>query len=519
MAKGDDALAKKKNKAIRKRNRRAGADTTEFVEGVKAHKRRRKLGTRRVCEGMCYSLPTPEDPFNERKKRSKRKAALDGENNADEQSASRKRSRRTETGSDGKQKHSEGVNRTTSRAMDGNQCVNGMKDNKADKNAGGDQEVGGQLRKDVSQFEWQWWQALAQGVDVLGASSNSYHARAYVVPAATQIAAHRHTNGLLHKPIVLFLVCSREQALLVRQICKPLKKALDIQSVSLHPGTSLKHQLDGLAVRTPEIIVATPDRLCQLLAVHAFSLGSVSYVVVDGMDDLISHGYQEELATIKGYLPPRAKIGILSATFPVEVVDITRNWLRGPVVRASSDLSCPAMSACITQAVMVVTTEEAKLSKIKKILEQVWKKQEADSCSGKVLVLVRHADQFPVLIELLQKQGFSPQALGRSPIMQSQSREGRGIALVAQYDQVIDMSILANVEVLINYDFSWSAELYSKIVAQIARTTTCGRVETLCTGAAALQAKNLIEVLEKSWQPIPHALRLLAQASSLLHSS
>ncbi|CAK9194450.1 unnamed protein product [Sphagnum troendelagicum] len=541
MAKGDDALAKKKNKAIRKRNRRAGVDTTEFAEGVKAHKRRRKLGTRRVCEGMCYSLPTPEDPFNERKKRSKRKAALDGENNADEQSASRKRSRRTEIGFDGKQKHSEVVNRTTSRAMDGNQCVNGMKDNKAgakqtlghrsggkhavdvpvvsDKNAGGDQEVVGQLRKDVSQFEGQWWLALAQGVDVLGASSNSYHARAYVVPAATQIAAHRHTNGLLHKPIVLFLVCSREQALLVRQICKPLKKALDIQSVSLHPGTSLKHQLDGLAVRTPEIIVATPDRLCQLLAVQAFSLGSVSYVVVDGMDDLISHGYREEMATIKGYLPPRAKIGILSATFPVEVVDITRNWLRGPVVRASSDLSCPAMSACITQAVTVVTTEEAKLSKIKKILEQVWKKQEADSCSGKVLVLVRHAHQFPVLMELLQKQGFSPQALGGSPIMQSQSREGRGIALVAQYDQVIDMSMLANVEVLINYDFSWSAELYSKIVAQIARTTTCGRVETLCTGAAALQAKNLIEVLEKSWQPIPHALRLLAQASSLLHSS
>ncbi len=250
---------------------------------------------------MCYSLPTPEDPFNERKKRSKRKTALDGENNADEQSASRKRSRRTETGSDGKQKHSEGVNRTTSRAMDGNQCVNGMKDNKtgakqtlghrsggkhaadvralnleqpypgmlknvhlkgssqhvkqvsierllsgekptdsdvtdpvvlafrvalsaiwegtsavvSDKNAGGDQEVGGQLRKDVSQFEWQWWQALAQGVDVLGASSDSYHARAYVVPAASEIAAHRHINGLLHKPIVLFLVCSREQALLV----------------------------------------------------------------------------------------------------------------------------------------------------------------------------------------------------------------------------------------------------------------------------------------------------------------
>jgi len=50
MAKGDDALAKKKNKAIRKRNRRAGAGTTEAIEGVQSHKRRRKAGTRRVCE-------------------------------------------------------------------------------------------------------------------------------------------------------------------------------------------------------------------------------------------------------------------------------------------------------------------------------------------------------------------------------------------------------------------------------------------------------------------------------------
>lgn len=50
MAKGDDALAKKKNKAIRKRNRRAGAGTTDAIEGVQSHKRRRKAGTRRVCE-------------------------------------------------------------------------------------------------------------------------------------------------------------------------------------------------------------------------------------------------------------------------------------------------------------------------------------------------------------------------------------------------------------------------------------------------------------------------------------
>eukprot|EP00246_Nothoceros_aenigmaticus_P001352 TRINITY_DN11874_c0_g2_i1.p1 TRINITY_DN11874_c0_g2~~TRINITY_DN11874_c0_g2_i1.p1 ORF type:complete len:216 (-),score=53.28 TRINITY_DN11874_c0_g2_i1:82-729(-) len=74
MAKGDDTVLKKRNKAIRKRARRAGGDTAEAVEATEAHRRRRKLGTRRVCESMCYTLPTPEDPFNERGRKKKQKS-------------------------------------------------------------------------------------------------------------------------------------------------------------------------------------------------------------------------------------------------------------------------------------------------------------------------------------------------------------------------------------------------------------------------------------------------------------
>jgi hypothetical protein len=34
-----------------------------------------------------------------------------------------------------------------------------------------------------------------------------------------------------------------------------------------------------LAMQMPEVVVATPDRLCSLLAANALSLTSVSYVV------------------------------------------------------------------------------------------------------------------------------------------------------------------------------------------------------------------------------------------------
>lgn len=58
MAKGDDAIAKNRNKAIRKRNRRVGADSIEAIQGVQAAKRRRKAGTRRACEvRLSMNLP------------------------------------------------------------------------------------------------------------------------------------------------------------------------------------------------------------------------------------------------------------------------------------------------------------------------------------------------------------------------------------------------------------------------------------------------------------------------------
>uniref|UniRef100_A0A0A9DI14 Uncharacterized protein n=1 Tax=Arundo donax TaxID=35708 RepID=A0A0A9DI14_ARUDO len=56
MAKGDDALARKRNKVRRKRLRSSENAVSERVAAIIASKRRRKSGKRRACEGMCFSL-------------------------------------------------------------------------------------------------------------------------------------------------------------------------------------------------------------------------------------------------------------------------------------------------------------------------------------------------------------------------------------------------------------------------------------------------------------------------------
>ncbi|XP_021902114.1 pre-mRNA-processing ATP-dependent RNA helicase prp5 [Carica papaya] len=82
MVKGDDVVKRKKNKANRKKLNKQQNDSSKVsarIASIIAAKKRRKSGKRRMCQGMCFSLPTPDDPFNDKqgkidfKKKEKRK--------------------------------------------------------------------------------------------------------------------------------------------------------------------------------------------------------------------------------------------------------------------------------------------------------------------------------------------------------------------------------------------------------------------------------------------------------------
>ena len=64
----------------------------------------------------------------------------------------------------------------------------------------------------IGEFERQWWQACAQGVGVLGTGCGTSYVHAYVVGAAPHIAVQWKLYGSAPGPIALVLVKSKEQA-------------------------------------------------------------------------------------------------------------------------------------------------------------------------------------------------------------------------------------------------------------------------------------------------------------------
>lgn len=94
-------------------------------------------------------------------------------------------------------------------------------------------------------------------------------------------------------------------------------------------------------------------------------------------------------------------------------------------------------------------------------------------------------------------------------------KERRGV-LVTTFDTSYSLSLLANVEVTINYDLCWPIHHYAHVLTAMARSSVKGRIETVCSGAAALQANDLVDLLDSCGQSVPRPLSLLAQAAALL---
>lgn len=97
-------------------------------------------------------------------------------------------------------------------------------------------------------------------------------------------------------------------------------------------GGSTKPQADlAYFVRhSPNLIVATPGRLAELLASPHVHTSSLEVLVLDEADRLLDLGFKGDLQRILGYLPKQRRTGLFSASMSEAVNELIRVGLRNP---------------------------------------------------------------------------------------------------------------------------------------------------------------------------------------------
>jgi ATP-dependent RNA helicase RhlE len=324
--------------------------------------------------------------------------------------------------------------------------------------------------------------SIMEGKDLLGlAQTGTGKTAAFALP----ILHHLVRNPGSRKIRVLVISPTRELAEQIHQACVGFAKDTRISSIAIYGGVSKIPQLKGLR-RCPEIVVACPGRLLDLVGDGAIDLSGLEVLVLDEADTMCDMGFLPDVRRILNLVPSNRQTLLFSATMPEDIRKLTVNILKDPIT-VQVDASAPAKT--VSHALYPVP-ESLKRGLLLALLEQ--------TPTGRTLVFARTKHRTKRLALDLANHKYRVASLqgNLSQNRRQQSmdgfRDGKFDILVATDIAAhgIDVPELSHV---INFDMPDTADAYTHRIGRTGRALQTGEAFTL----AVPEDRPMVRVVER----------------------
>jgi len=134
-------------------------------------------------------------------------------------------------------------------------------------------------------------------------------------------------NTEKHSTQALILSPTRELCIQISNDLKNYSQYMKgTKVVPVYGGENIMTQIRQLTEQ-PQIIVATPGRLIDLINRKKVKLDAVKYLVLDEADEMLNMGFQEDLETILESVPAERRTLLFSATMPKEIERIAKKYM------------------------------------------------------------------------------------------------------------------------------------------------------------------------------------------------
>ncbi|XP_057429149.1 DEAD-box ATP-dependent RNA helicase 20-like isoform X2 [Lotus japonicus] len=247
------------------------------------------------------------------------------------------------------------------------------------------------------------------GRDLLGcAETGSGKTAAFTIPMIQHCLAQppiRRGDG----PLALVLAPTRELAQQIEKEVKAFSRSLEsFKTAIVVGGTNIEKQRSELRAGV-EIVVATPGRFIDHLQQGNTSLSRISFVVLDEADRMLDMGFEPQIREIMRNLPEKHQTLLFSATMPVEIEELSKEYLTSPVQVKVGKVSSPTTN--VSQN-LVKVSENEKIDRLLGLL--VEEASQAEKCGHPfplTIVFVERKTRCDDVSEALVAQGLSAVSL------------------------------------------------------------------------------------------------------------
>ena len=294
-----------------------------------------------------------------------------------------------------------------------------------------------------------------------------------------RLAGKEGTLGLILSP-------TREIAQQTAAVLEIFGAPRGLRSAVLIGGIDMK--LDDAAIKTyPQIIVATPGRLCDHLDRGNIWLDFIQMVVLDEADRMLDMGFSDQLSRIMEDIPKTRQTMVFSATFAPPVERLARKILHEPKQVA---IGRPSGAAKTVVQKLFWMREESKDRELRRLLQEE---------KGTIIVFTRSKEGASRLWRSLHSRCIYDATVIHSDRRQQDRESALADFKSGKFRVLIATDVAGrgihvdDVAHVVNYDLPMEPEDYVHRIGRTGRIGATGKATSFATG----RDRALVQRIEK----------------------
>merc|ERR1719323_816889 len=148
--------------------------------------------------------------------------------------------------------------------------------------------------------------------------------------ATFSIAILQQIDISLRETQALVLAPTRELAQQIQKVMIALGDYMEAQCHACIGGTNVREDIARLSSGV-HVVVGTPGRVFDMINRRALNTRHIKMFVLDEADEMLSRGFKDQIYDVFKTLNEDIQVILLSATMPLDVLEVTKRFMRDPV--------------------------------------------------------------------------------------------------------------------------------------------------------------------------------------------